>query len=147
MELFDFIKILFKKSNEKAWNNLSSYEKSKFQFMLNRFMSIKYPFNANQLNVVKTNGLGVAETWHSVARRFYGDSVPSFIYTKTSKNKKSDSPIAKIPKESIDIWCERHECGEREFNEILALDQDNVIEELKYITNNFREKEEKDERD
>ena len=147
MELFDFIKILFKKSDKKAWNSLSSYEKSKFQFMLNRFMSIKYPFNANQLNAVKTNGLGVAETWHSVAERFYGDTVPSFIYTKTSKNKKADSPIAKIPKESIDIWCERHECGEREFNEMLELDQKSVIEELKYITNNFREKEEKDERE
>ena len=142
MELFDFIKILFNKSDRKTWNSLSSYEKAKFQFMLNRFMSIHYPYNANQLNQLKTNGLGVAEVWRNVAERFYGNTVPNFIYTKTKKNKKIDSPIAKIPKESIDIWYERHECGEREFNEMLELDQESVIEELKYITKNFREKEE-----
>lgn len=142
MELFDFIKTLFNKSDRKTWNSLSSYEKAKYQFMLNRFMSIRYPYNANQLNQLKTNGLGVAEVWRNVAERFYGNTVPNFIYTKTKKNKKVDSPIAKIPKESIDIWCERHECGEREFNEMLELDQESVIEELKYITKNFREKEE-----
>ena len=141
MELFDFIKILFNKSDRKTWKEMSSYEKSRFQFMLNRFMSIKYPVNANQLNLVKTNGLGVAETWKGVATRFYGDRVPSFIYTKTNKNKKADSPVAKIPKEAIDLWCERHECGDREFNELLDLDPDGLLEELKYIAKNFNKKE------
>lgn len=142
MELYDFIKILFNTNDKKAWDALSSYEKSKYQFMLNRFMSIRYPYNANQLNGLKTNGLGVAEVWRSVARRFYGNSVPNFIYTKTKKGVKSDSPIAKIPKESIDIWCEKHECGNREFNEMLELNPEELVEELKYITKNFREKEE-----
>lgn len=144
MELFDFIKILFKTNDKKTWNNMSSYEKSKFQFMLNRFMSIKYPCNAQHLNLIKTNGLGVTETWRSVAERFYGNTVPSFIYTKTKKDKKNDPIMSKIPKESIDIWCEKHECGDREFNEMLELDRDSVLEELKYITKNFREKEEQE---
>lgn len=143
MELFDFIKILFDKSDRKTWDTLSSYEKTKYQFMLNRFMSIRYPYNANQLNLVKTNGLGVAETWRNVSERFYGNTVPNFIYTKTKKNKKEDSPISKIPKDSIVIWCERHECGEREFNEALKFNQESVIEELKYITKHFIEKEDK----
>ena len=111
--------------------------------MLNRFMSIKYPFNANQLNAVKTNGLGVAETWRFVAERFYGDKVPDFIYTKTKKDKKDDSLLGKIPKESVDIWCEKHECGDTEFNEALAFNLEQVIEELKYITKNYKDKEEK----
>lgn len=144
MELFDFIKIVFTKSDHKQWDGLSSYEKSKFQFMLNRFMSIKHPLNAQQLNLVKTNGLGVAETWHGVAKRFYGDRVPSFIYTKTGKLKKENTPLAKIPKESISLWCERHECGEREFYEMMELDEKSVLDELNYITKNFNSKQDKD---
>lgn len=145
MELFDFIKILFNKSDKKAWDSLSSYEKSKFQFMLNRFMSIQYPYNANLLNVVKTNGLGVAETWKSVAERYYGNRVPNFIYTKTKKTKKAESPISKIPKESIDIWCRKHECGDRELYELLEINSEFVIEELKYITKNLTEKQKQNE--
>lgn len=141
MELFDFIKILFNTKDAKTWNRLSTYEKSKFQFMLNRFMSIKYPFNANQLNMVKTPGNGVAETWRIVAERFYDTRVPQFIYTKTNKSEKKDSPLSKIPKESIDLWCEKHECGDREFNEQFLLDADSVLEELKYITKNFNQEE------
>lgn len=141
MELFDFIKILFTKSDPKQWNSLSSHEKSKFQFMLNRFMSIKYPLNAQQLNLVKTNALGVAEIWHNVAGRFYGDRVPSFIYTKTNKSKKENTNISKIPKESISFWCDTHECGEREFYEMLELDEKSVLEELNYITKNFSKQE------
>lgn len=142
LELFDFIKLLFKTSDNRTWNELSSYEKSKFQFMLNRFMSIKYPFNANQINQLKTNGVGVAETWRSVAERFYGDKVPSFIYTKTDKTKKQESALSKIPKESIDIWCEKHECGDKEFNDMLLFNEKELLEELKYITDNYKEQKE-----
>ena len=147
MELFDFIKIVFTKRDPKKWDALTSHEKSKFQFMLNRVMSIKYPLNAQQLNFVKTNGLGVAEVWHNVAGRFYGDTVPNFIYTKTDKSKKENSPVAKVPKESIDFWCEKHECGDREFREMLELDEKSMLEELDYITKNFNEKKDKNEQD
>ena len=144
MELFDFIKILFEKSDPKKWNSVSSYEKSKFQFMLNRFMSIKYPVNAQALNAVKTPGLGVAETWRSVAGRFYGDKVPSFIYTKVSGRKNSGKTPA-IDKYAVYVWCEKHECGDREFYEALDFDEKSVLAELDYITKNFNEKKDKDE--
>lgn len=133
MELFDFIKFLFTTSDDKDWFSLSSYEKAKNQFMLNRIMSIGFPVNAMQLNKIKTDGLGVVEVWRMFAGRFYGNRVPKFIYTKTNKLSKDKSPIAGIPKECIDIWCEKYECGDREFNEVLKINPEGLVAELEYI--------------
>lgn len=146
MELFDFIRLLFDRSKQKEWSNLETSEKAKNQFMLNRFMGIQYPTYAQQLNIVKTDGLGVAETWCAVASRFY-KGVPSFIYTKTSKSKKETSPLAKISKEAVSLWCDKHECGMRELQEQMDFDSEKTLAELNYIDKNFikNEKENKNE--
>lgn len=145
MDLFDFIKLLFNRSKQKEWDDLETSEKVKNQFMLNRFMGIQYPTYAQQLNMVKTDGLGVAEVWRMVALRFYGNGVPKFIYTKTAKGVKPDNPLAKISKEAIDFWCNKNECGLRELHEHLDFDLDKTIGELTYIDKNYIKKE-KDEK-
>lgn len=138
MELFDYIKLLFSRSKQKEWADLDSSTKIKYQFMLNRFMGIQYPINAQQLNQLKTSGLGVAETWRGVASRFWGDKVPAFIYTKLNKNKTATtSPLSSITQEAIDIWCEKHECGDKEFKSYLQFYEKDLIKELMYINNNL----------
>lgn len=144
MELFDYIKLLFDRSKQKEWEDLEVSEKVKYQFMLNRFMGIRYPTYAQQLNIVKTDGLGVAEVWRAVASRFY-KGVPKFIYTKTAKGEKANNPLANVSKEAISIWCDRNECGLRELNEHLDFDPKRTLDELKYIEKNYIVKENKKE--
>lgn len=144
---FDFIKFLFSSKDIRTWNDATTYEKTKWQFLLNRTMSIGFPIPAMQLNMIKTDGLGVAETWHLIAKRFYGNRVPQFIYTKVAKKDKEKNPLASIPKECIDFWCDKYECGEREFLSMFGINPEPLIEELKYIKENFHEKNKKDEMD
>lgn len=144
---FDFIKFLFSSRDIQTWNSATTYEKTKFRFLLNRTMAIGFPIPAMQLNMVKTDGLGVAETWRIMALRFYGNRVPNFIYTKAERKDKKDNPLVGIPKECIDVWCEKHECGDREFNSMLELRPESILEELKYIKDNFYEKMEKEAKD
>lgn len=147
MELFDYIKLLFNRSKQKEWDDLEVSEKVKCQFMLNRFMGIRYPTYAQQLNIVKTDGLGVAEVWRAVASRFYGNGVPKFIYTKTAKGEKANNPLANVSKEAISIWCDRNECGIRELHEHLDFNQKRTLDELKYIEKNYVIKEKEPKKD
>ena len=54
MKLFDYIKVLFGKDPQ--WEKLKGYDKSKNSFMTNRFMSIKFPIQANMFNALKIDG-------------------------------------------------------------------------------------------
>lgn len=143
MELFDFIKLLFNKNNIK-WTNITTYDKEKNRFMLNRFMSIQYPIHAQKLNLLKTNSVGVAESWRLLANRYNGNSIPNFIYTKTNKTPiKKDERLAKISKEAICFWCETNECGDTELNDHLTFNYDKVMKELEFIEKNFLSKSKK----
>ena len=81
MKLFDYIKILFSKPEH--WDNLKPYDKVKNSFMVNRFMGIKFPLQANLFNVLKTDPVGAAESWRMVASKF--NRVPGWIYTRVRK--------------------------------------------------------------
>ena len=68
MKLFDYIKVLFGKDPQ--WDKLKGYDKSKNSFMTNRFMSIKFPVQANMFNALKIDPVGQAEAWRMVASKF-----------------------------------------------------------------------------
>ena len=55
MKLFDYIKVLFGKDTQ--WDKLKGYDKSKNSFMTNRFMSIKFPVQANLFNALKIDAM------------------------------------------------------------------------------------------
>ena len=115
MTLFDYIKILF--GTDKQWDKLSSYDKIKNEFMIRRFMSIKYPQQANLFNVIKTDSIGQAECWRMIGSKF--KRVPGFIYTKVKKQKadKKWEPNPEVLKEYLKI----NQIGMREFEEALKL--------------------------
>ena len=58
MKLFDYIKVLF--GRDPQWEKLKGYDKSKNSFMTNRFMSIKFPIQANMFNALKIDPVGQA---------------------------------------------------------------------------------------
>ena len=55
--------------------------------MVNRFMSIKFPANAQLFNINGINGANVIDSWQKVTSRF--NKVPFWIYTKTKSSKKN----------------------------------------------------------
>ena len=68
MKLFDYIKVLFGK--DVNWDKVSNYDKSKNSFMTNRFMSIKFPIQANMFNTLKIDNKllnqGLKQHFHSM---------------------------------------------------------------------------------
>lgn len=88
MELFDLTKILFDRTAD--WTKVSQKDKSTHFFMVNRFMSINFPMQANILNRKHVNPVVGMDIWRSTMTRLY-TKPPFWIYTKTNKKKKKTS--------------------------------------------------------
>ena len=113
MKLFDFIKVLF--GRDLQWEKLKGYDKSKNSFMVNRFMSIKFPMQANMFNALKIDPIGQAEAWRMVASKF--NRVPGFIYTKTKASKKIKPWVPES--KALEFYLKINEIGERDFKEAM----------------------------
>lgn len=124
LELFDFVKVLF--TDAKKYSTIRNSDKSRHFFMVQRFMSIKHPGTAQQLNRVGQNSWAVMDLWHLVARRYSDKTkrVPGWIYTKTKKvasekDWKPDSGVAKF-------WMERNNIGERELADAIKFEPEKM---------------------
>ena len=113
MKLFDYIKVLF--GRDPQWEKLKGYDKSKNSFMVNRFMSIKFPIQANMFNALKIDPVGQAEAWRMVASKF--NRVPGFIYTKTKASKKIKPWVPES--KALEFYLKINEIGERDFKEAM----------------------------
>lgn len=135
-KLFDFIKILFTKPNE--YQKISTNNKKRHHFMINRFFAIKYPANAQLFNKNGINPIAVIDSWFLVATRFKG--VPGWIYTKTSKSKPEVSSKSKyIPLETtINFFMEKNEIGKREFKELEKFAKEELYTTLKGLENSMQ---------
>ncbi len=115
MKLFDYIKVLF--GRDQQWNKLKGYDKSKNSFMTNRFMSIKFPIQANLFNSLKIDPVGQAEAWRLVSSKF--NRVPGFIYTKVKKSAKQKAKEWNPNPKALELYMKFNEIGEREYKEAL----------------------------
>jgi len=115
MKLFDYIKVLFGKDTN--WDKVSNYDKSKNSFMTNRFMSIKFPIQANLFNTLKIDPVGQAEAWRLVSSKF--NRVPGFIYTKVKKSAKQKAKEWNPNPKALELYMKFNEIGEREYKEAL----------------------------
>jgi hypothetical protein len=115
MKLFDYIKVLFGK--DENWDKVSNYDKSKNSFMTNRFMSIKFPVQANLFNTLKIDPVGQAEAWRLVSSKF--NRVPGFIYTKVKKSAKQKAKEWNPNPKALELYMKFNEIGEREYKEAL----------------------------
>ena len=113
MKLFDYIKVLF--GQDPPWEKLKGYDKSKNSFMVNRFMSIKFPIQANMFNALKIDPVGQAEAWRMVASKF--NRVPGFIYTKTKASEKIKTWVP--DPNALAFYLKINEIGERDFKEAM----------------------------
>ena len=122
MKLFDYIKVLFGK--DEHWDKVTTYDKSRNSFMTNRFMSIKFPIQANLFNTLKTDPVGQAEAWRMVASKF--NRVPGFIYTKVKKQEVTKGKDWKPNPKAVELYMKFNEIGDREFKEALKYDPSQV---------------------
>lgn len=129
-KLFDFVKIMFTKKSQ--YDKIKNHNKKRHHFMINRFMAIKYPANAQLFNVNGISGANVVESWAMVAQRF--KSVPGWFYTKTKKSATKNKTDKYIPTEqSIQIYLNKNEIGMREFNELKVFAKEELYSDLKKI--------------
>lgn len=115
MKLFDYIKVLFGK--DEHWDKVTNYDKSRNSFMTNRFMSIKFPIQANLFNTLKIDPVGQAEAWRLVSSKF--NRVPGFIYTKVKKSAKQKAKEWNPNPKALELYMKFNEIGEREYKEAL----------------------------
>lgn len=135
-KLFDFIKIIFAKQAQ--YGSIKNHNKKRHQFMLNRFFAIKFPANANALNINGINPVAVVDGWAMVASRF--KAVPGWIYTKTKKSPKAAaSKNEYIPSdEAIKFFIEKNEIGMREFKELQKFAKSDLYNQLESIEKSMK---------
>jgi len=99
--------------------------------MINRFMSIKYPANAQMFNINGINGASVVDSWSMVASRF--KSVPRWFYTKTKKAKKNEVDKYIPSDRAVELYMNKNEIGQREMSELKLFAKDQLYADLKKI--------------
>ena len=131
IQLFDYVKLAFSK-DEKAWKELNDTDKSRNFFMLNRFMSIKYPVQVHALSLLRTNPVAASDYWHRTMSTLHG-TVPTWIYAKTKKKGEEEKKL-ELPSESMISWyCNKNEMSRKEFLENVNFFGDSFVKEVKSL--------------
>jgi hypothetical protein len=112
MQLFDLVRVMF--TDPKKYREVKNSDKAKNQFMINRFMAINFPEQAQLLNRNGINGIGVIDTWQFVTSRF--KRVPGWIYTKTKKTKAQEQKEFKYSEELVSLYLKINEISRKDFD-------------------------------
>jgi hypothetical protein len=134
MELFDYIKILFEPGK---WETVSKLAKSKNHFMVNRFMSIQFPVQANELNRMGTVPSSVGDFWKQFLGKMY-KSTPKWIYTKTKKpsTDKTKTKIWEPLDETLEKWYDIYNFSKKDYlnyKEFFPLELETELKEIENI--------------
>lgn len=129
MKLFDFIKIFFGENPE--YYKLKKYDKGKFRFMINRFMSINYPIQAESLNLNGTDSAHVVESWHLAAKNF--KRTPGWIYTKVRKApaKPEDGFIPEA--ETVKFYMNKFKISSKDYDTCIKFNKEELYNELEAL--------------
>ena len=129
--LFDYIKLVFSK-NEKDWKEVKDIEKSRNFFMLNRFMSICYPYQASYLSHYKIDAVAVSDYWHKTLSTKF-TSTPNWIYAKTIKKADVEKKLDLPSTEMIKWYCNKNELSRKDFDQHVKFFGESFIKELKQL--------------
>jgi len=130
MQLFEFIKVLFE--DKKTYEDLSRYDKAKQFFMLNRFMSIQYPGQANMLNHIRIPQAGAVDYWQRNMTNVYM-KVPNWIFAKGQKKAAATKKkAAKMPDKSIiSKYLNAHKISQRDLDDAYLMYGDTVYDPIR----------------
>lgn len=113
------------------YSEVTDYTKRKNSFMLNRFMSIKYPIQANLFNFLNTDPVGASDSWRRVTVQF--KRTPGWIFTKVKKSPKNNTKEYIPSDEAINLFLTINQIGKREFEEAMKLNRDETVKYLQII--------------
>jgi len=131
MQLFEFIRVLFE--DKEGYRELGRYDKAKQFFMLNRFMSIAYPGQANMLNHIKIPQAGAVDYWHTNMSNIY-TKVPNWVFAKGQKKAKRTKSTKKVPdKAVIRKYVHAHKITMRDLDDAYKLYGDSVYDPIRRI--------------
>lgn len=130
MKLFEFVKILF--NNPKKYKQLNGHEIGKHRFMINRFMSIRYPEMANLLNINKINSRHLVDCWYLVASNRY-NRTPGWIFTKVRKNKENSKSEFQPHDNTIKFYLKINEINIKDFKQAMKYYRPEILKELELL--------------
>jgi len=137
MDLFDLIKQMFDRTSK--WEKIKTYDKSKNFFMINRFMSINFPMQANMFNNRHITSSSAIDSWRDVVNRLF-TKPPSWMYTKTKKTSPSVSSKKYPEKETIYQWMKINNVSKHDLDSMIQLMENETIEELMKFEKMLKEK-------
>jgi hypothetical protein len=136
MDLFDLTKKLFDKGFR--WDTIKTYDKSKNFFMINRFMSINFPMQANLFNNRHITSSSAVDSWRDVLNRLF-TKPPSWMYTKTKKTEKSGNK--KHPeKETVLQWMKLNALSKKDVDSMMEISPEEFTKELLQFEKILKEK-------
>lgn len=129
VELFDFVKLSFI-ATDKQWSELNDSDKSRNFFMMNRFLSIKFPVQVSVLSHMRINAPSTMDYWHMTLSKLF-KSVPPWIYAKTKKKAVEDKK-KNLPSEQMVKWyCQKEEMSRKDYECSVTLFGDEFLEEIR----------------
>lgn len=118
MELIDVFNSMFK--DRSKWKNLTNEDKEKFFFIINRYMSKKFPEKSKLLNDKLINKVSAMDTWYLFTNDM---NYPKWFWSKSSKSNKKEKEVS-ISVDEINKVC---------------LELELKIEDVYYLLNNYPE--------
>lgn len=136
MDLFDLMKQIFDRTSK--WDAIKAYDKSKNFFMVNRFMSINFPMQANLFNNRHIASSSAVDSWKDVLNRLF-TKPPSWMYTKTKKKDQHGSK--KHPeKASLHEWMRLNGLSKKDLESMMELVPDETTKEILAFEKMLKEK-------
>lgn len=128
-ELFDVINCMFSKPAE--FKKLSMNERGKHFFMIQRFMSIKYPIQASFMNHTKINPAQVVTYWQESIGKMYSKT-PTWMYAKVNKKKAAKDGVI-FEESTLNYYCRKKQISRKVLDDAIKYVGDPMIKELKEI--------------
>lgn len=136
VQLFDFIDSLF---NSKKYQNNTAADKRQSFFMTERMMSIHYPLQVEQLNVLDINKERIMDFWSRYLSGSYSRK-PGWIFTKVNPSSKKETKrdnFSKIKQPTVDYFLSKNMLDARDYNTLKRDYPEELLEELEIIQKNL----------
>jgi hypothetical protein len=129
VELFDFVKLTFT-ADDKKWSELNTADKSRNFFMMNRFLSIKFPLQVSVLSHMRINAPATMDYWHMTLQKLF-KTVPPWIYAKTKK-KAAEDKKKNLPSEQMVRWyCQHEEISRKDYDDSIRMFGEEFLGEVR----------------
>ena len=136
VQLFDFIDSLF---NLKKYQINTAVDKRQSFFMTERMMSIHYPLQVEQLNVLDINKERIMDFWSRYLSGSYSRK-PGWIFTKVNPSSKKEAKkdnFSKIKQPTIDYFLSKNMLDERDYRTLKKDYPEELLEELEIKKKNL----------